>query len=252
METKTAGLGGRKAEAARNDRAILDAARVVFIRDPGAPISAVAEEAGVGVGALYRRYAGKEELLRKLCEDGLSRFVEIAESALARQSDPWQTFATFLGGVIDSDVHSLTVRLAGTFTPTPELRRLAAQASALAEQILHRAKTAGALRPDVDAGDIPMIFEQITAIRLGDADRTAVLRRRYLTLLLDALRADTPTTPLPASPPSDEELGRRWRHAELHARGPGTPRSGGTAGPGGASSATRRITAARRTPPAPA
>jgi AcrR family transcriptional regulator len=214
METKTPGLRGRQAEAARNDRVILDAARAVFIRDPGAPISAVAEEAGVGVGALYRRYAGKEELLRTLCEDGLRRFMAIAESAPARHSDPWDAFAAFVGEVIDSDVHSLTVHLAGTFTPTPEMHQLAANASSLAEQILERAKTAGALRPDVDARDIPMIFDQITAIRLGDADRTAALRRRYLTLVLDALRAGTPVTPLPASPPTDEELGRRWRHTE--------------------------------------
>ncbi|MEV0407925.1 helix-turn-helix domain-containing protein [Actinoallomurus sp. NPDC050550] len=214
METKTPGLRGRQAEAARNDQVILDAARAVFIRDPGAPISAVAEEADVGVGALYRRYAGKEELLRTLCEDGLRRFMAIAESAPVRHSDPWDAFAAFVGEVIDSDVHSLTVHLAGTFTPTPEMHRLAADASSLAARILERAKTAGALRPDVNARDIPMIFDQITAIRLGDADRTAELRRRYLTLVLDALRADTSATPLPASPPSDEELGQRWRHTE--------------------------------------
>ncbi|MEV5708572.1 helix-turn-helix domain-containing protein [Actinoallomurus sp. NPDC052274] len=211
METKASSRRGRAAEAARNDRAILDAARAVFIRDPEAPISAVAEEAGVGVGALYRRYAGKEELLRTLCADGLRRFTAIAESALARQDAPWEAFETFVRGVIDSDVHSLTVHLAGTFAPTPELRTLAAEASALAARILDRAKTAGALRPDVAANDLPMIFDQITAIRLGDAERTAALRHRYLTPLLDALRADTPTRPLPASPPSDEEVGERWR-----------------------------------------
>ena len=59
-------LSGRRAEAARNDERILESARAVFIADPGAPISAVAEHAGVGVGALYRRYASKEELLRTI------------------------------------------------------------------------------------------------------------------------------------------------------------------------------------------
>ncbi|MCO5998934.1 TetR/AcrR family transcriptional regulator [Actinoallomurus rhizosphaericola] len=212
METKKRAPRGREAEAARNDRTILDAARTVFIRDPEAPISAVAEEAGVGVGALYRRYSGKEELLRTLCEDGLHRFIAIAESAPARHDDPWEAFETFVREVIDSDVHSLTVHLAGTFAPTPELRSLAVQASTLAALILDRAKTSGAVRADVDANDLPMIFDQITAIRLGDADRTAALRRRYLTPLLDALRADTPTRPLPGPPPSDEEVGARWRH----------------------------------------
>ncbi|MFC7387639.1 TetR/AcrR family transcriptional regulator [Sphaerisporangium rhizosphaerae] len=214
MEPTTAGMRGRKAEAARNDRTILDAARAVFVADPKAPISAVAHEAGVGVGALYRRYAGKEELLRTLCEDGLRRFTAIAESALASDGDAWEAFATFLREVVDSDVHSLTVHLAGTFTPTREMHELAAHAGSLSGRVVDRAKAAGALRPDVVAEDIPMIFDQITAVRAGDADRTAVLRHRYLTLLLDGLRAGAPATPLPASAPTGEELGRRWRHAE--------------------------------------
>jgi AcrR family transcriptional regulator len=171
------GLSGRKAEAARNDRLMLDAAQAVFIGDPGAPIAAVAEEAGVGVSALYRRYRSKEELLRTLCADALHRFIAIAESCLA-DIDPWQAFAEFLRGIIDSDVHSLTVHLAGTFTPTPELRDLAVHANALAERLLLRAHAARVLHPDLDVTDIPMIFEQITAIRLGDFERTAGLRRR--------------------------------------------------------------------------
>ncbi len=51
----TAPLSGRKAQAARNDTLILAAARAVFTADPSAPIAAVAERAGVGISALYRR-----------------------------------------------------------------------------------------------------------------------------------------------------------------------------------------------------
>src|SRR6185312_841263 len=89
-------MSGRQAEAARNDERILEAARAVFVADPGAPISAVAEHAGVGVGALYRRYESKEELLRRLCADGLQRFIGAAEAALADRGDPWEAFAGFM------------------------------------------------------------------------------------------------------------------------------------------------------------
>ena len=60
-------MNGRRAEAARNDELILAAAREVFIDHPSAPISTVAARAGVGIGALYRRYESKEELIRVLC-----------------------------------------------------------------------------------------------------------------------------------------------------------------------------------------
>src|SRR5271167_3595964 len=76
-------MSGRQAEAARNDQRILDSARTVFVADPGAPITAVAKHAGVGISALYTRYGSKEELLRKLCGDGLARFVAVTEDALA-------------------------------------------------------------------------------------------------------------------------------------------------------------------------
>jgi AcrR family transcriptional regulator len=116
-------LSGRQAEARRNDRLILEAAREVFVEDPDAPISVVAERAGVGIGALYRRYASKEELLRRLCSEGLRRYIAEAEAALADEDDPWAAFAAFMCRIVDADTHSLTLRLAGTFTPTEELYR---------------------------------------------------------------------------------------------------------------------------------
>src|SRR6187551_1452992 len=123
-------LSGRKAQAARNDEAILAAARTVFMRSPEAPIAAVAQAAGIGISALYRRFAGKEDLLITLCTDGLRRFIAVAERA-AQLPDPWESFAAFVEGVIEEDTHSLTVHLAGTFTPTPELSALAQQAGDL-------------------------------------------------------------------------------------------------------------------------
>jgi len=40
QKTTTARLSGRRAQAARNDQLVLDAARAVFTADPGAPIAA--------------------------------------------------------------------------------------------------------------------------------------------------------------------------------------------------------------------
>jgi AcrR family transcriptional regulator len=210
MTERTGPLRGRQAEAARNDRRILDAARNVFMRDPHAPISAVAVEAGVGVGALYRRYASKEVLLQTLCSDGLERFIAIAEEAAADNADPWSALARFIEGIVDADVHSLTVHLAGTFTPTEAMRELAASSNRHGERIFRRARSAGVIRADVHLNDIVMVFEQLAAVRLGDADRTRALRRRYLTLHLDAMRAEPVATKLPGRAPTGDELGARW------------------------------------------
>src|ERR671913_1483192 len=102
-ETMPAPLSGRQAEARRNDRLILEAAREVFVADPDAPISAVAKRAGVGIGALYRRYPSKEELLRRVCAEGLQRYIPEAEAAQADQNDPWAAFASFMHRIVAAD-----------------------------------------------------------------------------------------------------------------------------------------------------
>jgi AcrR family transcriptional regulator len=202
-------LSGRRAQAARNDELILHAARAVFVSDPEAPISAVAERAGVGISALYRRYGSKEELLRQLSGDGLRRYIAEAEAALADEGDPWASFVGFMRRIVDADTHSLTLRLAGTFMPTEELARDASTAMELNVQLLERTKAAGAVRADLDVNDLTFLFEQVASIRLGDEVRTSQLRHRYLTLLLDALHTPSPG-PLPGPPPSWEEIGSRW------------------------------------------
>jgi AcrR family transcriptional regulator len=207
METQA--LSGRRAEAARNDELILAAAREVFVADPSAPISAVAARAGVGIGALYRRYESKEELIRVLCLHGLRDYVAVAQEAVALE-DPWESFVHLMEGLVEASVHSLTIRLAGRFTPTDDFVPLVQEAERLNEELLGRAKSAGVVRSDLEVDDISLVLEQLAAIRVGDSQRTAQLRRRYLALQLEALRAPG-RGELPGPPPQPDELAVRWR-----------------------------------------
>lgn len=206
----TQSRSGRMAQAERNDSAILLAAQQVFTRDPEAPIAAVAQRAGVGISALYRRYPSKEHLLRALCADGLQRYRAIVEESLSAGQQPWDAFVSFLREVVHADLHSLTVHLAGSFTPTPEMHELAGECSALTERLLRRVKAAKAIRPDFQLADVPMLFEQLAAVRLGDDRRTEGLRGRYLGLVLDALRPTAATGKLSGTPPTAQESAARW------------------------------------------
>lgn len=207
-EITTIPLSGRRAEAARNDGRILEAAREVFVADPGAPISAVAGRAGVGIGALYRRYGSKEELLQRLALDGLRRYAAAVEAALDDEGDPWDAFAGFMSRALEAGAGALAPLLAGSFATTDELNREAREANDAARRLLERTRAAGVLRADIEVGDVSLLLEQLQAVRVADADRTRELRQRYLALVLDALRA--PGTPLPGSPPGWEEIRQRW------------------------------------------
>lgn len=199
-------LPGRRGQAARNDGAILDAAREVFLADPKAPIAAVAERAGVGISALYRRYPGKEDLLRRICHDGLLRYLAEAETALA-EPDPATALRGFLERVVVADVHSLTVDLAGTFTPTPEMDADAARAAELSSELFERARPA--LRDGLVVDDLTLVLDGCAAVRMPTAERTREIRLRYVEVLFTGLTTD-PARPLPGPPPGARELSWRW------------------------------------------
>ncbi|MBF6085679.1 TetR/AcrR family transcriptional regulator [Nocardia cyriacigeorgica] len=201
------GLPGRKAQAARNDGIILDAARAVFLADAAAPISAVAERAGVGISALYRRYPSKDVLLRTLCYDGLRRYNAEAEAALA-DSDPWRGLVGFLERVVDADVHSLTVRLAGTFTPDDSIVPDVQRSGELTSELVRRAHATGRLRPEVTDLDLGMVLDACAAVSTPDPERTAQLRRRVLALLVDGMAA---AGELPGPAPQPGEFAWRWQ-----------------------------------------
>lgn len=147
--------------------------------------------------------------MHRLAGDGLRRYIAEAEAALADDGDPWAAFVGFMGRIVDADTHSLTLRLAGTFTPTEDLSRDAARAHELNVRLLERTKAAGAVRADLDVNDLTFVFEQVASVRLGDQDRTSQLRHRYLALLLDGLHTPSPR-PLPGPPPTLQEVSGRW------------------------------------------
>jgi AcrR family transcriptional regulator len=203
-------LSGRQAEAARNDRRILESARAVFTADPDAPITAVAKHAGVGISALYTRYASKEDLIRTLCTEAMQAIVSETEHALEQVGsgrDHWQVLADFMRRLVDADTSSMTSSMAGTFAPTPDMFALANRSSQLMGELF--AQVNDVLRPDVVLHDLSLIFELVAAIRGPNPKRTQELRHRYLALILDGLRARD-REELPGPPPGWQELSDRW------------------------------------------
>jgi AcrR family transcriptional regulator len=199
---------GRQAQAAHNDEVILEAAREVFLEDPGAPIAAVAERAAVGIGALYHRYASKEDLLRTLCRNGQEIYLAEIKRALADDAEPWEAFTGFLRRIVAANTHGLTVRLAGMFVPSEEQMALAEQMRSLGMELFERVRGARVLRDDVTYLDIEFLLEFLAGAKLGDAARTAELRQRHLAVIMDGLRSGG--TPLPGRAPTWEEQLERW------------------------------------------
>src|SRR4051812_38399232 len=82
-----------RADAERNRRRILEAAATVIARDGvEASVEAIAREAGLGMGTLYRRFACKDDLVRAvLAERAEITLAEMAAGGAA--DDPWDALA---------------------------------------------------------------------------------------------------------------------------------------------------------------
>jgi len=201
-------LSGRRAQAAANDEVILRAARDVLIVDPTAPIAAVAERAGVGISAIYRRYPSKEALVGTLCAIGQDVYLEEVERALSQAGDPREVWVEWLRRIVEADTHALVVRLAGTFTPTSEHLERAERMRVLGIKLFDRTKGAGVLRPGLTFVDIGLLLEMVSSARLGDAQRTAEMRRRYLDVIIAGMLPSAGR--LPGKAPTWAEQAARW------------------------------------------
>jgi AcrR family transcriptional regulator len=217
---------GRQAEARRNDLVVLDAARDVFtVQGAAAPISAVAERAGVGMGTLYRRYGSKTELLQRLCVLAMEQTLAAADDALDTR-DPWDGLAGYIRACVDLRSGALAA-LAGQIETTAEMRSTARRSMARLEEIVARAHRDGGLRPDVTALDISWLIEQFSR-RSPDRlepDEERNVRSRLVAIALHGLRAcpgqappgqepvraaPPAAEPLPGRPPSRRHYVRRW------------------------------------------
>lgn len=180
-------------------------------------MSAVARRAGVGQASLYRRYPSREALLARVCRDGMERMQRAALSALESPGDPWEALSRFLNWYLESGTPRLAALL-GSFTPAEDLFELARDTNQAIAALVERNVHAGRLRNDVTGADLTLIVTQLSRLTAPDPERAAVLRRRYLTLLLDGMaRLDAPQLPGPA--PDGEELERPW----VEARGRSAP-----------------------------
>jgi AcrR family transcriptional regulator len=219
---------GRQAEARRNDRAVLDAARDVFsAQGADAPISAVAERAGVGVGTLYRRYGSKTELLQRMCVLAMEQGIEAAGEAL-EADDPWTGLCGYIRACVEMRSGALG-SLAGQIEMTDEMLSTARRGMTLATEVVARAHRAGSLRPDVTALDIALLIESFSRRAPGsaaredpddpaEADEERNAQARLLTVAFDGLRAPG-VTPLPGRAPSASRYTGRW------SRGPAAGKS---------------------------
>jgi AcrR family transcriptional regulator len=201
---------GRQAEAARNDLKVLQAAREIFAAQGwDAPVSAIAERAGVGMGSLYRRYGSKTELLQYLCVLSMRQVIDAADTALAAD-DARDGLLGCIRACVGLGAGAFAP-LAGTIEVTSEMLATAKRSNDLLRSVLARAQRSGQARPDVTAADVWAIIEQFSRRSANpntpDDPRS---RDRILAITLDGLRPPQNDSCLLEAPSDPHATARKW------------------------------------------
>lgn len=157
--------------------------------DEPVTLEAIAREAGVGIGTLYRHFPTREALVEAVYRAELARLRERAQElmamlpgdeALRAWMDGFAAYVTAKRGMAET---LRVIAAAGTISKSETHGLLVGTI----RRLLEAGSDMGGVRPDVEAEDV---FASLTGIVLasGSAGQTA----RMLDLLMDGLRPPAP------------------------------------------------------------
>ena len=183
-----------RADAQRNRDRLLEVAARAFAAGGDPTLEAIAREAGVGIGTLYRHFPTREALVEAVYAAELDDVTASApalleelppEAALRAWMDRYAAFVETKRGMADI----LRASMASGRIATPATRR---RITAAIGAILDAGARAGTLRAGVDPEDVTLmllgVFLSTSAVQ--DAERVG----RMLDLIIDAVR------PVPGTP----------------------------------------------------
>jgi AcrR family transcriptional regulator len=146
-----------RADALRNRERVLEAAKVVFSTGgAGASLEAVAKQAGVGIGTLYRHFPTREALFEAVYRREVEQLVALA-GQLAAEAKPLEALRRWMHANVGfiATKRGMSAALAVTMQSTSHLAAFSLDRfRAAVETLRARAVAAGEIRDDVSAEDM--------------------------------------------------------------------------------------------------
>jgi AcrR family transcriptional regulator len=208
-----------RADAERNRRRLLDAAQELF-RDRGLDVGVaeIAQHAGVGRGTLFRNFPTKQDLIAAIVIERMREACDDARSLLDAP-DAGEALFGFLEEMVGRQQldRCLFETVADTFLANQEIRAAHAEIVGSLDELLARAKDAGAVRSDIGAMDVLMLLKGVfeAASALAGSEPGAVARQ--LDLVRAAISADAERRPLRGRAPTLADIERTFPQPEVPA-----------------------------------
>jgi AcrR family transcriptional regulator len=179
-----------RADARRNYERLIVAAKEVFAREGGgASMEAIARQADVGVGTLYRHFPRRIDVVEAVYRTDVDNLVQTAQDVVATL-EPWAAVVAFLDAFVRYAQGKRTFlnELREAFDKTPDLRvDMLERVRQAMELVIGRAQDAGVVRTDVSGWDLM----QLVSPMCTNAALSEEQSRRLLTMILDGLRTQS-------------------------------------------------------------
>jgi AcrR family transcriptional regulator len=189
-----------RADAQANHERILEVAAGAFAREGSeASLKAIAAEAGVGIGTLYRRFPTREDLIEATYRNETDRLCDSAP-LLLQQHTPVDALRAWMERFVDYMLtkQGMADALPAILASREGLRMHSRDAlGGAVVTLLGAGIRAGAFRSDAAAGDVLMALGGITLISGHEQQRE--LATRLIALLLDGIVAQR-ESPFVATP----------------------------------------------------
>lgn len=179
---------GRVREARSNDIGVLRAAREIFAeRGWDAPVSAIADRAGVGVGSIYRRYRTKEELAQSLRVYVIDHLAQLARDCVERTDPDQRLLEVFFRRHLAELESPLIPTLGGHLPRDPEVDRATGDLLAALEALIDVARDRGQVPDSFTPADIMLMTVHLRPRLPTAPERARELHERYLDFMLEGI-----------------------------------------------------------------
>jgi AcrR family transcriptional regulator len=181
-----------RSDAAANRERILDTATIAVRRDgERVPMATIAEEAGVGIGTLYRHYPTRPDLLAALTMRSFNLVLEHARAAVLSDEPAPAALTKFFEQTIAARNDFVLPLQGGPIIHDETIAALQTEIRNLLEQVLARGRRDRTIRTDTTPNDI-IITGAMLAQPLPHAPDWDQLARRQATIFIAGLAATEP------------------------------------------------------------
>lgn len=191
-----------RSDAAANRERILAAATTAVRRDgERVPMATIAEEAGVGIGTVYRHYPTRPALLAALTLRSFRLVLDHAGAAVLSDEPAPVALTQFLEQTIAAREQFVLPLHGGPVIQDDKISALQHEIRHLLEQVLARGRRDRTIRPDATANDI-ILTGAMLAQPLPHTSGWDQLARRQAKIFVAGLTASDPPPSSP-DPPAD-------------------------------------------------